>query len=68
MMSSTKVRVRPSFTAALNSGMALTPRIASEPLESGGWVATHEDVTERQHGCGSPQLPTSHSLSAALGG
>jgi diguanylate cyclase (GGDEF)-like protein/PAS domain S-box-containing protein len=23
-------------------------RIASEPLESGGWVATHEDVTERQ--------------------
>jgi PAS domain-containing protein len=23
-------------------------RIASEPLEGGGWVATHEDVTERQ--------------------
>lgn len=23
-------------------------RIANEPLEGGGWVATHEDVTERQ--------------------
>ena len=23
-------------------------RIASEPLEGSGWVATHEDVTERQ--------------------
>jgi len=23
-------------------------RIVSEPLRDGGWVATHEDVTERQ--------------------
>ena len=35
-------------------------RIVNEPLEGGGWVATHEDVTERQ------QLLESHERSEKL--
>ena len=41
------IRLRNSMVIETNDGRSI--QIINEPLADGGWVATHEDVTERRH-------------------